>query len=58
MLLSISVIFSLFLSALSSPEVQLGHTKLTGRDLTGLKLEFFGGIALFLTSLQFLLSPS
>ncbi|KAG7445275.1 esterase 1 [Guyanagaster necrorhizus] len=40
------VIFLLYcaLLAASAPEVQLGKTKLVGRDLTGLQVDFFGAI--------------
>ncbi len=39
------VIFVLYcaLFAVAAPEVQLGKTKLIGRDVTGLQQEFFGG---------------
>ncbi|KAK0224140.1 extracellular triacylglycerol lipase precursor [Armillaria fumosa] len=43
MLVSIFVLCYALLAA-SAPEVQLGKTKLTGRDVTGLQQEFFGGI--------------
>jgi hypothetical protein len=29
--------------ALAAPEVIIGHTTLVGRDVTGLKQDFFGG---------------
>jgi hypothetical protein len=40
-----SIILSLFLrpAALASPVVKIGHTTLVGRDVTGLKQDFFGG---------------
>jgi hypothetical protein len=39
-----SVILSLVLSpALAAPEVKIGQTTLVGRDVTGLKQDFFGG---------------
>ncbi|KAK0447147.1 extracellular triacylglycerol lipase precursor [Armillaria borealis] len=42
----LAVIFVLCyaLLAAAAPEVQLGKTKLVGRDVTGLQQEFFGGI--------------
>ncbi|KAK0499036.1 extracellular triacylglycerol lipase precursor [Armillaria luteobubalina] len=43
MLIGISVLCYALLAA-SAPEVQLGKTKLIGRDVTGLQQEFFGGI--------------
>ncbi|KAG7445277.1 esterase 1 [Guyanagaster necrorhizus] len=43
MLIVISLLCCALLAA-SAPEVQLGKTKLVGRDLTGLQQEFFGGI--------------
>ncbi|KAK0484463.1 triacylglycerol lipase 3 [Armillaria novae-zelandiae] len=43
MLIGISVLYYALLAA-SAPEVQLGKTKLIGRDVTGLQQEFFGGI--------------
>ncbi|KAK0447148.1 extracellular triacylglycerol lipase precursor [Armillaria borealis] len=43
MLIVISVLcYALF--AVAAPEVQLGKTKLIGRDVTGLQQDFFGGI--------------
>ncbi|KAK0194651.1 Alpha/Beta hydrolase protein [Armillaria mellea] len=42
MLIGISVLCYALLAA-SAPEVQLGKTKLIGRDVTGLQQEFFGG---------------
>ncbi|KJA13649.1 hypothetical protein HYPSUDRAFT_195686 [Hypholoma sublateritium FD-334 SS-4] len=44
MLLSIAGIFSVSVLAFAAPEVQLGRTRLTGRDLSDSKLDFFGGI--------------
>jgi hypothetical protein len=40
-----AVILPLFLcpTALATPEVTIGHTTLIGRDVTGLKQDFFGG---------------
>ncbi|KAK0194652.1 Carboxylesterase [Armillaria mellea] len=43
MLVVISVLCYALLAA-AAPEVQLGKTKLVGRDVTGLQQEFFGGI--------------
>ncbi|KAK0447172.1 extracellular triacylglycerol lipase precursor [Armillaria borealis] len=43
MLIVISVLCYALLAA-ATPEVQLGKTKLVGRDVTGLQQEFFGGI--------------
>ncbi|KAK0224133.1 triacylglycerol lipase 3 [Armillaria fumosa] len=37
-------VFCYALLAAAAPEVQLGKTKLVGRDVTGLQQEFFGGI--------------
>ncbi len=42
MLIVISVLCYALLTA-AVPEVQLGKTKLVGRDVTGLQQEFFGG---------------
>ena len=42
MLVVISVLCFALLAA-AAPEVQLGKTKLVGRDVTGLQQEFFGG---------------
>ncbi|KAG7445319.1 alpha/beta-hydrolase [Guyanagaster necrorhizus] len=43
MLIVLSVLCYALLAA-SAPQVQLGKTKLIGRDVTGLKQDFFGGI--------------
>jgi acetylcholinesterase len=32
-----------FRAVFAAPEVKIGHTTLLGRDVTGLKQEFFGG---------------
>ncbi|KAK0460618.1 extracellular triacylglycerol lipase precursor [Desarmillaria tabescens] len=44
MLIVISVLSCVLLAAASAPEVQLGKTKLIGRDVAGLQQDFFGGI--------------
>ena len=43
--MAFSIILSLFLCplALASPVVKIGNTTLIGRDVTGLKQDFFGG---------------
>ncbi|KAK0460643.1 extracellular triacylglycerol lipase precursor [Desarmillaria tabescens] len=43
MLFAISLLYCALFSV-SPPEVQLGKTRLIGRDITGLQQEFFGGI--------------
>jgi len=43
MLFSAIVSLTLFPAALAVPKVNIGHTTLIGRDITGLKLDFFGG---------------
>lgn len=50
MILSIFYLLGLQALAHAAPEVQLGNTKLLGRDITGFKLDFFGGMifAIFL----------
>jgi acetylcholinesterase len=35
--------FFLLVAASAAPEVNIGHTTLVGRDVTGLKQDFFGG---------------
>ncbi|KJA23957.1 hypothetical protein HYPSUDRAFT_1079387 [Hypholoma sublateritium FD-334 SS-4] len=44
MLLSVVGLLSTLSLVHAAPKLQLGRTTLTGRDITGLKLDFFGGI--------------
>ncbi|KAF4613207.1 hypothetical protein D9613_010914 [Agrocybe pediades] len=44
MLLYPSILLGLLPLALAAPEVQIGKTTFVGRDITQLKLDFFGGI--------------
>ncbi len=50
MLLSAAGLLSALLLVNAAPQVQLGNTTLTGRDITGFKLDFFGGM--YLTALS------
>jgi acetylcholinesterase len=38
-----AVLAALPLPLIAAPQLKLGGTTLVGRDITGLKLEFFGG---------------
>lgn len=49
MLLSVVGLLSTLSLVHAAPQIQLGRTSLTGRDITGFKLDFFGGM--YLTTL-------
>lgn len=44
MILGLLYVLGLLAVAHAAPQVQIGNTKLIGLDITGFKLDFFGGM--------------